>query len=192
MVETIAPVVHGGRRTTYAMSVAAHVLGATVSAALLGLVLGSVGAVIGAPWGTPGIVALAVVALVYALREGLRLPVFVPDRHAQVPEWWRTFYSPTVSSFLYGLGLGVGFFTYLSFGTYVAVTVAALLSGHPFVGALLCGAFGLARGLSVLVATGGDGERVVARLDDIGAGPGPRLVNAAALVAVVMIALTTL
>jgi hypothetical protein len=134
MVEAIVPVVHGGKRGRYALSVVLHVLGAGISAALLGAILGAVGGLLGAPWGVAGLVALATVALAYALRESAGLPVPIPDRHQQVPEWWRSFYSPPVSAFLYGLGLGPGFFTFLTFGTFVAVAVAAVVSGDPALG----------------------------------------------------------
>lgn len=196
MVETIAPVVHGNKRSRYFSSVALHALGATLTAAAVGGLLGASGLVLGAPWGIAGAIAIAVVALVYGLREAFRLPVPLPDRQAQVPEWWRTFYSPPVSAFLYGAGLGIGFLTYLSFGTYVAVSAAALASGSPLVGALLCAPFGLARGLSVVIAAQAGPERdasvVVGRLDELGASSVPRLVNAAALSLVTMAALASL
>jgi hypothetical protein len=188
MVETITPVVHGGSRRRYWLSVALHALGATLSAALIGALLGGVGALAGAPWGRAGLVAVAVVAVVYAAREGLRLPIPLPDRHAQVPDWWRTFYSPGVAAFLYGAGLGAGFFTFLSFGTYVAVVAGAVASGSPVIGAALCIPFGVMRGLSVTVSRSArsehDAERVMNRLDELGSSPGPRLINAATLVVV--------
>lgn len=196
MVETIAPVVHGNNRSRYFSSVALHALGATLTAAAVGGLLGAAGLVLGAPWGIAGAIAIAIVALVYGLREAFRLPVPLPDRQAQVPEWWRTFYSPQVTAFLYGAGLGIGFLTYLSFGTYVAVSAAALASGSPLVGALLCAPFGLARGLSVVIAARAgpesDGSIVVGRLDELGASSVPRLVNAAALSPVVVTALASL
>jgi hypothetical protein len=147
MVETIAPVVHGGKNRSYWTAVLLHTLGTTLSAAAFGAVLGFVGSLLGAPWGTAGLVALAVVAAVYAARELFNLPIPLPDLDRQVPEWWRTFYSKNVAAFLYGLGLGVGWLTYLSFGTYVAVMTGAFISGDPATGALICGAFGLARGI---------------------------------------------
>jgi hypothetical protein len=196
MVEAIVPVVHGGKRGRYALSVVLHVLGAGISAALLGAILGAVGGLLGAPWGVAGLVALATVALAYALRESAGLPVPIPDRHQQVPEWWRSFYSPPVSAFLYGLGLGPGFFTFLTFGTFVAVAVAAVVSGDPALGALLCAPFGVARGLSVLVSarthSGDDAGRVIDRLESVAATPGPRLANAVVLAGLAAAALLAL
>jgi hypothetical protein len=184
MVTTIDPVVHGGRNRSYALAVALHVFGATVAAAALGALLGGVGALIGGPWGPAGPIAIAAVAALYALREGGGVPVPIPDRHRQVPEWWRTFYSAPVSSLLYGLGLGVGFLTFLTYGTFVAVAAGAVASGSPVLGALVCAPFGLARGLSILLAGRRGGASTLDRLEALSTTRGPRLVNAAALVAV--------
>ncbi len=192
MVETITPVVHGGRRIRYVMTVALHVAGATVSASAFGALLGGLGLLLAAPWGAAGAIVVGLVAAVYAAREGLGLPIPVPDRHRQVPEWWRSFFSPPVASLLYGLGLGIGFLTFLTFGTFVAVAVTAFVSGDPLIGALLCGAFGVARGLSVLVAAStespDDSSFVVDRLEDLALTRWPRMLNTVALIATASVA----
>jgi hypothetical protein len=192
MVTTIDPVVHGGRNRSYALAVSLHVLGATAAAGMLGAALGGIGALLGGPWHVAGPAALAATAALYALREGAGLPVPVPDRHRQVPEWWRTFYSPPVASLLYGLGLGIGFFTFLTFGTYVAVSAGAVASASPATGALVCGAFGLSRGLSILVASRDGGSPALDRLERLSATRRPRLVNAAALAGVAAVAIASL
>ena len=46
-------------------------------------------------------------------RASSGLPVPVPQLRRQVPDWWRTFFPPHVAAFLYGIGLGPGFLTYL-------------------------------------------------------------------------------
>jgi hypothetical protein len=182
MVETIAPVVHGGRTLRYYTTVALHAVGALVAAAALGALLGGVGMMLGAPWDEAGPIAVAAVGALYALRELVRLPVPIPDRKAQVPDWWRTFYAPRVAALLYGLGLGAGFLTNLSFGTLVAVGALAVTSGDVLIGALLGAPFGLARGLSVLIARD-DGAATVDRLMARAQTRAPEVVNGLALVA---------
>lgn len=193
MVETIVPAVHGERRSRYWRAVALHTMAATAAAGTLGLALGALGSATGASWGTAGALALAAVATLYALREAVGLPVPVPDRHRQVPDWWRTFFSPDTTAVLYGVGLGVGFLTFLTYGTLVAVAVAALVSGDPLLSALLLAPFGLARGLSVTVASrtrsAAQAAAVVDRLERAAVLPLPRAVNAAALAAVAVAAL---
>jgi hypothetical protein len=166
MVETIAPVVHGGRKRPYYATVGLHTFGA------LGMVLG-------APWGSLGIAIVVVVSVVYAAREILVLPIPLPERKAQVPDWWRTFYSPTTTALMYGAGLGAGFLTYLTYGTYVSVAALAVVSGDPVIGAVLCAPFGIARGLSVLVArrTTIDTGMLVERLNDVAITRRPSVVN---------------
>jgi hypothetical protein len=192
MVETITPVVHGGRRGRWAAAVALHVVGAAASSAAFGAALGAAGAVLGAPWGPAGLVAVAAVAAVYAAREVFGLPVPIPERRRQVPEWWRTFFPWPVSSLLYGAGLGIGFLTFLRHGTLVALAVAAVASGHPLTGALILLPFGIARALTVALAgSTRDAEgirRLIAKLERFGAGRAPRIANGAALLAVLVFA----
>jgi hypothetical protein len=196
MVETITPVVHGGRQKKYWTSVALHALGTTLAAATFGLVLGGIGTLLRAPWGRIGAVVVAVVATMYAVREALGLRIPLPERHKQVPQWWRDFFSAPVSSFLYGAGLGIGFLTFLQFGTYVAVAGAAFLSGDPMIGVLICLPFGLTRGLTVVLTARAtepeDAGGLVDILDGWGSTRWPRLVNALALGCVAAAALWTL
>lgn len=167
MVETITPVVYGGR-ARWVVALALHVLGATVTAALFGAALGVVGGLLEAPWGRAGASFLAVVALVYALGELPRVTATVPQLRRQVPDWWREFFSWPLAATLYGAGLGIGFFTYVSHGTLVAVAAAALATGDPVVGAIVVAPFGLVRGLSAArsagVRTQHDSQRLVDRL----------------------------
>ncbi len=196
MVETIAPVVHGDRRS-YRLTVALHVLGSGLAAAIVGTLAGAAGGIAGAPWGRAGIAFVGAGALLYLLREVAGLPVPVPSRRGQVPEWWRTFFSLRVTALLYGVGLGAGFATFLYAGTFVVVVAGALVTGSPAAGALLCLPFGVARGAAVLVARrthdGAGVTDVAERVGELGDGGFPRWANSIALAAIVgatIIALT--
>jgi hypothetical protein len=190
MVETITPVVHGGR-ARWARAVVLHALGATVTAVLFGAALGAVGSRLGAPWGRAGAIVVAGLALVYALGELPRASVAVPQLRRQVPDWWRTYFGTSVAAFLYGAGLGVGFLTFLTHGTLVVVAAAALAIGDPLVGAVVVGVFGLARGAAVVIsrsiASEEDGvavlDELVGRSDDR-----RRLANGTASLAVAALA----
>jgi hypothetical protein len=185
MVETIAPVVHGGRKGPYYTTVGLHAAGATVAGAIAGAAFGALGMVLGAPWGSLGIAIVVLVSVVYGARELLALPIPLPERRAQVPDWWRTFYSPGTTALMYGAGLGAGFLTYLTYGTYVSVAALAVVSGDPLVGAILCAPFGLARGLSVLVSRRTvDTGILVERLNDVATTRHPSIVNGVAMLMV--------
>ena len=195
MVETITPVVHGGNRNRWVVSVLLHAAGATATAAVFGSLLAAAGALLGAPWGVPGVALVAASAGLYVARE-LGVAVPVPQLRRQVPDWWRTFFPPHVAAFLYGVGLGPGFLTYLGHGTLVVVSVAAVASGHPLLGAALLAPFGLARGLGPVLAFGvrspSDGAALVDRLGRSGSRDRWRLANGVALVAVLVAALSTI
>jgi hypothetical protein len=189
MVETITPVVHGGRRSRWAWSLALYVAGATTTAAAFGALLGVAGALLGAPWGAAGLALVATLAVLYLAREVLGVPIPVPQLRRQVPDWWRTFFPFAPASFLYGVGLGVGFLTYLSHGTLVVVSAAAVASGRPELGAVLLGSFGLARGSTAVVAmrarTPDQGSALVDRLAGSASWAGWRVAHATTLALVI-------
>jgi hypothetical protein len=190
MAETITPVVHGGSRGRWGISLAVHAMGAAVAAAIVGSLLAGLGALLGAPWGVPGAVLVVAAAALYVARE-LGAPVPVPQLRRQVPDWWRTFFPPHVAAFLYGLGLGPGFLTYLSHGTVVVVSIAAFASGRPLMGAVVLAPFGLARGLGPVIAFGvrspSDATELVERLDRSASRARWRIANALALSVVVVV-----
>jgi hypothetical protein len=190
MVETIAPVVSGGR-ARWLGSLALHAIGAALTASLFGAALGFVGRLLSAPWQRPGLLVLAVVAGLYGLAEATRLRMPVPQLRRQVPVWWRTFFGRRVAAGLYGAGLGVGFLTYLAHGTLVVVALAAVVAGRPLGGALLLLPFGAVRGLSTVVAWRSvTQERSRALIDRLVAGPEShrRVANGAALAMVAIAA----
>lgn len=184
MVETITPVVHGGSRSRWAVSVVLHAIGAAASAAVAGALLAGAGRLLGAPWGVAGLGLVSASAALYVARE-LGAPVPVPQLRRQVPDWWRTFFPPHVAAFLYGIGLGPGFLTYLGHGTVVVVSVAGFASGRPLVGAAVLAPFGLARGLGPVLAFGvrspSDGAALVERLERSASRARWRVANALAL-----------
>ena len=195
MVQTITPVVHGGRRRRWIGTVLLHVVGATTAAALFGAVLGAVGGLLGGPFGRAGGLLVATVALLYAARELFRLPVPLPELRRQVPEWWRGWLRPQPVAFLYGLGLGVGFLTHLRHGTLVAVSAAAVVLGDPVLGAVAVAPFGFARAIGVAVAWRARSEEAAGELGEglerIGATALPRLANGAALATIATAAVVT-
>jgi hypothetical protein len=192
MVETITPVVYG-TRTRWAIAFLLHVVGATATAALFGATLGAVGALLDAPWGRAGALVLALAAVVYALGELPRVTATVPQLRRQVPDWWREFFSWPAAAALYGAGLGVGFFTYLSHGTLVVVSLGAVATGDALVGALVVAPFGLARGLSAARASGvGTQQESQDLVDRLAGSPERRraIANGVSLIAIAALATT--
>ena len=192
MVQTIAPAGRGGKHEA-TRSLALHTIATTLAAAATGAALGGFGALLRAPWGTAGAVLVIAVALTYFARDALHAPIPLPQLRRQVPEWWRSFFSPGTAALLYGIGLGVGFATYSGFGTFAVVTVTAVASGSPGIGAVLVAPFGLARGLGVALARSWQGDDVGdLRLERLAVSAWPRRINALASIAVGTVALTFL
>lgn len=195
MVETISPVGYGDRRGTWLGAVALHALGATAAAAAFGALLGSAGSLLGASGGAVSLGVVGIVAAVYAAREAFGLPIPVPAARRQVPDWWRSFFSWPAAAVLYGAGLGIGFLTFLANGGLVVVAAAAIAAARPATGALLLGAFGLARGLSPLVAWPVRSTEAGTALVDRLAASDPRVwrwLNAGALASVAVASLAVL
>jgi hypothetical protein len=190
MVETISPVVHGGR-ARWLGTLALHTIGATGTAALFGATLAGIGRALGAPWQRPGLLALATISAVYAIGVLTRFRVPVPQLRRQVPDWWRTYFGRSFAALLYGAGLGIGFLTYVSYGTLVVVAFAAVASGRPEVGALVMVPFGLARGLSAIVSwrsTDQDRSRALVDRLVVADDTPRRMLNGLALVAIAIAA----
>jgi hypothetical protein len=184
MVETITPVVHGGK-VKWLRAWTVHVVSATGTAALTGALLAAIGRALGAPWGALGPAAIALVAFAYLVGALVRRPLPVPQARRQVPEWWRTFFGPTVAAALYGGGLGIGFATYLPGAALLVAAMTALASGGMAAGAVIFGVFGCIRGAAIGVVgrarTPSAVAAVAERVAAFGASALPRIADRAAL-----------
>ena len=154
MLASITPLGERGRNATWAITVTAFAIGASVAGAAVGALLGALGSVV-----LPGFVStqtrLAVLAGAVALAIVLdAIPRGVPGPRRQVNERWLDEYRGWVYGLGYGVQLGVGVTTVVSSaGTYVAMA-AAFLAARPAAGAAIVGCFGAIRGLTLLAAVG--------------------------------------
>ena len=150
MLASITPLGERGRNATWAITVTAFTVGATVAGATLGGLLGTFGALVlssGVGMQARLVVLAAAVALALALDA---IPRPVPGPHRQVNERWLDEYRGWVYGVGYGAQLGLGVTTVVSSaGTYVAMA-AAFLAERPAAGALIVGCFGAIRGLTLL------------------------------------------
>ena len=150
MVGTIAPVVYGqkDKRHRWRAAISLHILGSATAGVLVGLILSYIGLFITVGhigWTALALVVLGTFSCLYALHELriLRLPY--PQRQRQVDGGWRYRFHPYVVAWLYGLGLGTGFTTFVAVATLYVLAAGALLSGDPLYAAALFGSFGLLR-----------------------------------------------
>ena len=154
MLASITPLGERGRNATWAITVTAFTVGATLAGAALGAALAVLGAFV-LPDGLGDQARLAVLAAAIALAIAFdAIPGSVPGPHRQVNERWLDEYRGWVYGLGYGAQLGVGITTVVSSaGTYVAMA-AAFLVERPAAGAVVVGCFGAIRGLTLLAGAG--------------------------------------
>jgi hypothetical protein len=150
---SITPLGERGRRSHWAVTVAAFALGATLAGAVAGALLGALGTLL--PGGADGHVRTAVIAV--ALIAALVLDVSrtaVPGPRRQVDERWLDRYRGWIYGLGYGSQLGLGIVTVITSAATYVVLLAAFVSGRPAIGAAIMGLYGALRGLTPLLAAG--------------------------------------
>ncbi|HEX5250343.1 MAG TPA: hypothetical protein VFW14_11805 [Gaiellales bacterium] len=141
----------------------AFALAATAAGAGLGAALGAAGGLVDlSATARTGLLAVAVaVAVAVDLVPGLR----APGPRRQVNEAWLHRYRGWVYGAGFGLQLGLGVTTIVSTAAVYATGAAAFLAGSAAAGAIVGGAFGLARAATLLAAGGVHEPGALAILD---------------------------
>jgi hypothetical protein len=166
MLGSITPLGERGRGQRWGVTVTAHVLGAVLAGAAMGAVLGGLGAVAFGSVPSAWRVLVLVVGVVLAVGLDLAVgPRRLPGPRRQVNEDWLHRYRGWVYGAAFGAQLGVGVATFVTTATVYAALVAGLLTASPALGAVVGGAFGLARGASVLASAGVRAPEQVVRMD---------------------------
>ena len=163
MLGSITPLGERSRGRRWGITVTAFALAATAAGAGLGAVLGAAGGLVDlSATARSGLLAVAVaVAVTVDLVPGLR----APGPRRQVNEAWLYRYRGGVCGAGFGLQLGLGVTTIVSTAAVYATGAAAFLAGSAAAGALVGGAFGLARAATLLAAGGVDEPAALAALD---------------------------
>lgn len=153
MALTINPTVSGSR-TKFLSDAGAFMvgvyLGALVSALIVVALLVVVTAVLSEIWA----VSLALAAIAWAVLHDVGVPVRLPYRRGQVPEWFREALPHGVVAALFGVQLGTGFLTFFTYSTQLA-----MLLFIPFLNGLadilvVLGVFAIGKTLVLLSALG--------------------------------------
>ncbi len=156
MLSTITPMAERARGHRYSVTASWFVVGAVAGGATLGLGTAGLAAVVRAADPSEGLVVAAVVALaataalVDAGAFGRRPPFF----RRQVDDAWLARYRAWVYGVGFGWQIGFGFATYIMTAAVALTVLLAALTGSPATAFAICVAFGLARGLVVLLGAG--------------------------------------
>jgi hypothetical protein len=160
----LSPVVHGTRAFLRSI-VWVHILGQVVGGLCLGVAAVGVG-VATHLLGTPGTIAVAVSVVLYATSEVLRWTPWRPSRDWQVPEHYRRTPYVRAMAVLWGFALGAGWLTRTT--TPFVIAFLGMAVGPPPLALIAGAAFGLTRGMTVLLGIGGrDFNLVVQRYAEI-------------------------
>ena len=142
-----------GRKRIWIAAVALYTLTGLAVSTAVGTGLGELGHLLGLGGG-PHVVPVVClgVAVVLAARELgiLRFPLL--ERPLQTEKIWMHEFGPLGAATLWGLHLGLGFFTWINYGGFWVLTLLALGLGEARYGALLMGGHWLGKTLSVWVA----------------------------------------
>jgi MFS family permease len=189
MLASITPLGERSRGFSWGLTASAFALGAVGAGALAGAAGGLAGSLLpGGGWRTALALAVLAAALVC---DATPLARRLPSTRRQVNEDWMTRYRGWVYGAAFGAQLGAGLATVVTSAAIYAAAAGAVLSGTAWAGAVLGGAFGATRALTLApVARARDAaglmrlHRRLARLE----APARRLVVAAEIIAVAVVA----
>jgi hypothetical protein len=180
MLSSIHPLGERSKGNRFGLTATAHVIGAALGGAALGVLLGALALGLEAVLGGRARLGLllAVVAVAAVLELARRRP---PSWRRQVNEDWLTAYRGWVYGGGFGLQLGAAVVTIVT-SPLTYVMVAAALLGGSFVGAVaVATTFGLVRGLTILAAARVRDPDGLVRLHRGLAWAGPRVARASSL-----------
>ena len=154
MLSQINPIAEAGRSQRYRRTASWFIAGAVLGGGTLGGVSAALAALVdsaGIGHGTALAVA-AVGALAAAAVDARVLGFGPPFIRRQVNEDWLSKYRPWVYGSGFGWQIGVGVTTYVMTAAVALTIVFSILSASPWVAFAIGVAFGLARGLTVLLS----------------------------------------
>jgi uncharacterized membrane protein len=127
----------------------AYTLAGTVSALVVGSLLGLLGSY--SLWTRALLWLTCPLALLLAARDFGWIKFRVPERTRQTEKTWAHDFGFLMASAMWGFHLGLGFATYIRYGGFWVLTLAAFAAGQPSYGALLMLVYWLGRALPVWV-----------------------------------------
>ncbi|MFQ6171992.1 hypothetical protein ACK8HX_10320 [Oryzobacter sp. R7] len=153
MLSSISPFGERARASRWWLTTTAYVVSSTLGGLAIGLLAALVGALVPQGWRlSPTGFVVAALLLLVGLALDLRVGgLELPSWRRQVDEAWIGRYRGWVVGVGFGAQLGFGVVTIVTSSTTYAVVLLSLLSGTPWVGALLGVVFGLVRALPLVL-----------------------------------------
>ncbi len=124
-----------------------------VSATFVGVALGAIGRLLGGnPAGGPAFYLISVLSLVLAAKDLGWVKFCLPERKCQTEKVWAHEFGFVMASAMWGLHIGFGFGTRITYGGFWVLVALALGLGDPVYGGVLMLVYWLGRSLPVWVA----------------------------------------
>lgn len=134
-------------------AVLAYTLAGLLSATAVGAMLGWVGRWLGGgSEATPMFLTLTLLSLMLAAREMGWISFRLPEQRLQTEKVWAHEFGFVGAAVMWGLHIGLGFATRITYGGFWVLVAAILALGDAAYGAMLMGTYWLGRVLSVWVA----------------------------------------
>jgi hypothetical protein len=141
------------QRRYWLLCTAAYTIGGSLSASIVGLALSLFGRWLGLARGGATMYGLiALLTLVLAGREWGWFSFRLPELRRQTDERWAHKFGFITASAMWGLHIGLGFATRVTFGGFWILVVFALVLAKPGFGTVLMLVYWLGRTLSVWIA----------------------------------------
>lgn len=131
----------------------AYTIGGYLSATLVGVVLGTIGSAL--PWERARVIAfylIGMLSLLLAAREWGWVDFRLPERKMQTEKVWVHSFGFATASFMWGLHIGLGFATRITYGGFWALVAIAIVLGDPLYGAIIMLVYWTGRALPVWLA----------------------------------------
>jgi len=129
-------------------SVFAYTVAGAISSTIVGLALGAVGRVIGlSSTGGIGLYLVALLSLILAAREWGWIKFRLPERKLQTEKVWAHQFGFVIASAMWGLHIGLGFATRVTYGGFWVLVAGILALGDPRFGAILMLSYWIGRAL---------------------------------------------
>jgi hypothetical protein len=139
--------------STWFKAALAYTVGGSISATLVGVVLGAIGRALA--WASAqemSLYLIGLLSLVLAAREWRWLNFPLPQRGRQTEKVWVHQFGFVVASAMWGLHIGLGFATWMTYGGFWILAAVAVTLGDTVYAAALMLMYWLGRSLSVWVA----------------------------------------
>ncbi len=139
-------------RKLWFRSALAYTLAGCISATLVGLALGTIGRPLSGVIGGGAFYFISVLSLLLAAREFGWIDFRLPERTLQTEKVWVREFGFITASAMWGLHIGLGFATQITYGGFWVLVTVCIATGDPIYGAVVMLTYWLGRALPVWLA----------------------------------------